>query len=113
MGRKRVCPTWRGKERVVHVIWPDVFTNPDFAYPDATPRTQMLALAQGYLGWGLCMSGNHPPANFGEGMMKIGVLLDCSVSPDGLVAVEERVKADYRRFAEASPDLAKEGVQDV
>jgi hypothetical protein len=64
-------------------IWPKVFINGVEKYTD-----KKQAIADAYCGWALCMSGESPVKNFGEGMVFIGEYLGngkCIImSPEGL-----------------------------
>ncbi len=66
----------------MNVIWPRVFTDPDFAYED-DEDAYPLALVDGHLGWALCHAGHDPPENFGQGMVKVGEITG-SALPDKL-----------------------------
>ena len=62
--------------QLVKVLWPEVFTNPDFEYAE-TKNAKKQAMADAYTGWanctvlGLCGPPSLPD-NFGKGMVKIG-----------------------------------------
>ena len=62
--------------------FPEVFTNKCFEYK---PCDIDLAHCDGLMGWALCMSGNHPPENFGNGMIKIGKLLGITPQHENLM----------------------------
>lgn len=75
------------------MIWPEVFTNPDFAYvgKDAKPT----AITDGLCGWGNCHAGAKLPESggFGKGMVKIGKILSISATPDNLNRVADEFLA--------------------
>jgi len=68
--------------------WPEVFTNPEFAYPETGRqrwgKTFLRALTDGHIGWANCMAGASPPPLFGLGMVRIDDVLGCPALPDNL-----------------------------
>lgn len=78
--------------------WPRVFTEPDFDYAKEEPeetRRALVACSDGLVGWGNCCAGEHPPAGFGKGMVKIGEAAGCSAEAKTLT---KRAKALRRRL---------------
>ena len=76
--------------------FPEIFTNEDFIY-EVNHNTKAIACADGLEGWALCMKGNNPPKSFGEGMLKIGIILkkeldDKGATPEGLMLASEKFK---------------------
>lgn len=65
------------------IIWPEVFTNPDFEYDPKDELRASSALADGLEGWACCALEKQPDG-FGNGMVKIGALLGCSTRVDAL-----------------------------
>lgn len=66
--------TWKPDES--KVIWPEVFTNPDFEYPADLPEKKLhaAAMADALIGWGNCYICPPPPA-FGYGMIKCSAIV--------------------------------------
>ena len=54
------------------------------------------ALADGLEGWAICMSGGSMPKLFGDGMVKIGSLLDEMATYDNLMKVATEYKNRIR-----------------
>ena len=78
-------PTLLPKGGVADLIWPEVFTNPDFQYGD-TESDLILAICDGLTGWGNCHAGAPIPEGFGRGMVKIGVLTG-AFTPEELMKI--------------------------
>ncbi len=68
----------------VMCIWPEVFTNENYEYPD-TPKGKAMAVADGLSGWASCSITPKVPDYFGMGMMKIGILLDIIATSENLM----------------------------
>jgi len=66
----------------------EVFTNTEFNYKKGE---ELLACADGLLGWAFCMSGNQPPETFGSGMVKISTFLGISANPDSLSDYADKI----------------------
>lgn len=64
-------------------IWPEVFLNSEFSYDPTDLNHKHKAWVDGLVGWANCMAGSKPPKEFGQGMCKIGLVLE------GLVLYEE------------------------
>jgi hypothetical protein len=64
-------------------MWPDVFTEGSEDYSQ-TKEGRRRALADANQGWGICLSGGKPPANFGKGMAAIGEFLGASTEPENI-----------------------------
>ncbi len=75
------------EKQQLHFIWPEVFTNENFNYDVNDHLHKKLALANGLVGWAICMSGGAPPKLFGVAMVKIGSLLDEMATHDNLLKV--------------------------
>lgn len=71
------------------VAWPEVVTNKDFEYAS---NEKNLALGEGLVSWATCMSGHKPPENFGFAMIKIGKLLGCVGTHEGLMEYAKQNK---------------------
>jgi len=67
------------------IIWPEVFTNPDFEYDPNDKLHVGKALADGLSGWGACVLGNIPHG-FGDGMVKISMFAGCGTLAKDLSA---------------------------
>lgn len=58
------------------IIWPEIFLTG--IEPEETRNhsaRKWLLCANGLEGWGLCLSGNIPPENFGKGMAAISTVV--------------------------------------
>ena len=72
--------------------WPKILEEPKFDYDKCLGNEviQRQACADGLMGWALCMSGNKPPENFGQGMVKISKILDVPAMADNLSEFAEK-----------------------
>jgi len=70
------------------VIWPEVITNTEYEYVGENIRER--AIADGLSAWG-CSRMEKPPDNFGEGMLKIGIILDCVATPEKLMELSDEI----------------------
>lgn len=71
----------------MQVIWPDVFVDPNYEYPDEKQKERVIA--DGLMGWGLCYAGNEKPENFGMGMVKIDRIIDEIATPENLMRLSK------------------------
>jgi len=72
---------------ITKFIWPEVFTNEHFEYPNDS-NCFAMATADGLMGWGNCYAGEKPPSNFGKAMLKISKIVG-TATPDGLMEVAD------------------------
>ena len=72
-------------------IWPEVFTNPDYIYPDDLNERQRtgMALADGLSAWGLTMMKEKPPLDFGQAMLKVSDVTG-AMTPDQFSAAAKK-----------------------
>ena len=70
------------------MIWPEIFINENFEYPDSTKRFGS-AIADGLSGWGNCYAGAEIPENFGKGMAKIDEIVGVA-TPDELLEASDK-----------------------
>lgn len=79
------------------MIWPKVFTNPGFKYPDSDvepcwEKIRKMAIADGLSGWAICMTRlSEIPKEFGRGMVKIATVLRSSASPENLTKLANEI----------------------
>lgn len=72
------------------MIFPEVFTNLEFQYPD-TEISKALACADGLIGWGHCIMGMETPRHFGKGIVKISQVLSINATSDNLMQYADRL----------------------
>lgn len=70
----------------MEMIWPDIFIKEEFGGSHAS------LCSAGLCAWGNVMCGARPPENFGKVMVRIGEVLQCSPTGDGLM---EYAKANF------------------
>ena len=53
----------------MRLMWPKVFTDPNFQYDMANKNVESIAVSDGLVGWANCHM-ETPPAHFGHGIAK-------------------------------------------
>lgn len=71
------------------VVWPDVFIEVDYEYPEHNKKE--MAVADGLMGWALSMWGYKPPENFGQGLVKIGKIIGEAATPENLKRLADEI----------------------
>ena len=71
------------------VMWPDIFKTENIE-----GRSDAALLSDALCAWGCCHMGAEIPASFGRIMVKIGDKLGISATPDGCMALADKMRKE-------------------